>query len=133
MCPDVALVRGYLRHGGIQIHNVFITKETVAAQSLCPGPGGDVLGVAVRVVDFVPVFLQRHGDQRRGVGFGGALGVVAILPQCFGIRKILCQFCDELLLLPGGRTAVRQDLYPLPGADVFEKLFFVGIDSLLLL
>ena len=81
MRPDVALVGGHLRHGGIQIHSIFITKETVAAQSLRPGPGGDVPGVAVRGADFLPVFLQRHGDQRRGVGLGGVLSVVRVLGE----------------------------------------------------
>ena len=118
MRPDVALVGGHLRHGGVQIHNIFITKETVAAQSLRPGPGGDVPGVAVRGTDFVPVSLHRHGDQRRGVGFGRALCVVGVLRKRLHIGEVLHQFGNQLLLLAGRRTPVRQDFHPFPGSNV---------------
>ena len=118
MRPDVALVCGHLRHGNVQIHNVFITKETVIPQPFCPGPGGDVPGVAIGGADFVPVLLQCPGDQHRGIGLCRTFGVVCVLGKLLHTREVLCQLCDQLLLLAGGRTAIRQDLHLLPGSDV---------------
>ena len=128
MRPDVALVCGHLRHGSVQIHNIFITKETVAAQSLRPGPGGDVPGVAIRGADFIPVLLQCPGDQHRGIGLCWTFGVVCVLGKLLHTREVLCQLCDQLLLLAGGRTAIRQDLHPLPGSYVPQVAGTAALD-----
>ncbi|CAN3996521.1 30S ribosomal protein S15, partial [Dysosmobacter welbionis] len=54
----------------------------------------------------------------RGIGFCRLLYIVIILQQLFHIREVFCQLCDELLLLAGWRTVIRDDLHPLPCRDV---------------
>ena len=116
--PHVAGVLIQLPHCFLQIHAVLVPKEAVISQSLRPGPGGDVLHVAVRLRYRRPVFLQRLGDERRCVCLSGLGFVVRILVQLLCIRKILHQFSDELLLLSGRRTVIRDQFHALPCADV---------------
>ena len=106
--PHVAGVVVQLVHSVCQIHAVLVTEQTVVPQALCPGSGGDVLHIAVRLLHRCPVFLQCPSDERRGVCFGVLGFVVRILIQLFAIRKILHQFCDELLLFSGGRTVISE-------------------------
>ena len=120
MCPHVSGVLIQLPYCFLQIHAVLIPKEAVVTQPLRPGPGGDVLHVAIRLLHRRPVFLQCSGDERRGVCFGRLGCVVRILIQFFAIRKILHQFFDELLLLSCGWTVIWEQLHTLPRADVFQ-------------
>src|SRR5699024_12413587 len=86
--------------------------------SLRPCPGGDVLHVALLLLHRRPVFLQCPGDERRGICFGRLDFVIRILIQLLCIRKILHQFCDELLLLSCGWTVIREQLHALPCPNV---------------
>ena len=61
--PDVAGVVLQFRHGGIQIHMICITEQTVVTKTLCTRPGCDVLHVAIRLLHLLPVFLQRQRDE----------------------------------------------------------------------
>ena len=47
MRPHISVVLIQLPHGLLQIHSIFITKETVVTQPFRPGPGGDVLHIAL--------------------------------------------------------------------------------------
>src|SRR5699024_4574457 len=81
-------------------------------------PGGDVLHVAVRLLHRRPVFLQRPGNEYGGIGLGGLVLVVQILAQLLRLREIFHQFADQLLLLSGWRTVIREQFHALPCADV---------------
>ena len=63
VCPDVSGVVLQFRHGGIQIHMICITEQTVVTKTLCTRPGCDVLHVAIRLLHLLPVFLQRQRDE----------------------------------------------------------------------
>ena len=65
-----------------------------------------------------PVLLQCAGDKDRGIGLGGLVFVIGILAQLPGLREILGQFCDELLLFPGGRAVIREDGWTLEYGDL---------------
>ena len=90
----------------------------MGTDALGPWPGGDVLHVLVRLMDGIPVGFQRQRDERRGVDLGGFRQVVLVLVERLAVREVFDQFGDELLLLPCGRTVIRDKLHPLPGRDV---------------
>ena len=77
-----------------------------------------VLHVLLRLVNGIPVGFQRQRDERRGADLGGLRQVVLVLVERFAVREVFDQFGDELLLLPCGRTVIRDKLHPLPGRDV---------------
>ena len=120
VCPHISGVVLQFRHGLVQIHTALVTEQPVVTQTLRSGTGGDVPGIALRGLHLRPVLLQRQSNKGRGVGFRGMLYVVLILQQIFGVGKILYQLCDELLLLAGRRTVIRDDLHPLPRCDVLH-------------
>ena len=116
--PDVAGVVLQFRYGGVQVHTIRVTEQAMVTQSFCTRTCCDVFHVTIRLLHLLPVFLQRQGDERRGIGFCRLLYIVIILQQLFHIREVFCQLCDELLLLAGWRTVIRDDLHPLPRRDV---------------
>ena len=118
MRPDVAGVVLQFRYGGVQVHTIRVTEQAMVTQSFCTRTCCDVFHVTIRLLHLLPVFLQRQGDERRGIGFCRLLYIVIILQQLFHIREVFCQLCDELLLLAGWRTVIRDDLHPLPCRDV---------------
>ena len=65
-----------------------------------------------------PVLLQCSGDKDRGISLGGLVFVIGILPQFLGLREILGQFCDKLLLFPGWRAVIREDGWTLEYGDL---------------
>ena len=69
-------------------------------------------------MDGIPVGLENQCDERRGTDLGGLSQVVLVLVERFAVREVLDQLGDELLLLSGGRTVIRDKLHPLPGRDV---------------
>ena len=129
--PHISGVLLQLVHRCIQRDCIVVTEQTVAAQPLCPGPGGDVPGVALHGGELVPVGLQRHGDERGGIGLCRLFNVVLILIEGFAVRKIFHQFCDELLLLAGGRTVIRQQFHPFPRGDVAQVAAEGGVPAAL--
>ena len=118
MRPHISGVALQLRHGLLQRNGVVITEQAMSADALSAGAGGDVLHVLLRLVDGIPVGFQRQRDERRGVDFRGLRQVVLVLVERFAVREVFDQFGDELLLLSGGRTVIRDKLHPLPGRDV---------------
>ena len=116
--PDISGIVFQFRHGGIQIHMIRVTEQAVVTQTLRTRTCRDVLHVAIRLLHLLPVFLQRQRDERRGVGFRGLLHIVLILQQFFHIREVFRQLCDELFLLAGWRTVIRDDLHPFPRCNV---------------
>ena len=65
-----------------------------------------------------PVPLQCSGDKDRGISLGGLVFVIGILTQFLGLREILGQFCDKLLLFPGWRAVIREDGWTLEYGDL---------------
>ena len=120
MRPHVALVVLQLGHHRVEIDVVLVAEESVAAEALGAGAGGDVTSIAFHAADRRPVFLQRPRDELRGVVPGFAFGVVRELLQGLRVREVPRQFFDQLFLLSCGRAAVRQELYALTGTDVLE-------------
>ena len=118
--PHVAGVVIQFVHDSGEVNGIIVTEETVFTQPLRSRTQSDVLGVALHALHLVPVFLQRQCDERGRGCFGWVRRVVLVLHQLFGVREILHQFCDEMRLLVGGRTVIRDDLHPLPRRDVLE-------------
>ena len=118
--PHISGAAIQLVHCFLQIRIFLITEQTVVAKALRPWPGGDVLHVAIRLLHRRPVFLQCPGDERRGICFGRLDFVIRILIQLLCIRKILHQFCDELLLLSCGWTVIWEQLHTLPRSNVSQ-------------
>ena len=120
MRPHVAGVMiQFVRDSG-EVNGIIVTEEAVFPQPLRPRTQGDVLGVAIHRGEPVPIRFQRQRDERGRRCFGWVRRVVLVLHQLFGVRKILHQLCEELRLLVGGRTVIRDDLHPLPRRDVLE-------------
>ena len=103
-----------------EVNGIVITEQTVFPQPFRSGPQGDVLGVALGGREPVPIRFQRQRNERGRGCFGWVRRVVLVLHQLFCVRKILHQFCDELLLLACRWTVIRDDLHPLPCGDVLE-------------
>ena len=118
--PHISGVLFQFRHGALQVHTIFVTKQAVAAQPLCAGTGSDVPGVALHVGELVPVRLQSQCDERRCIALCGLCSIVLILIEGFAVRKIFRKFVDELLLLACGRTVVWQQFHPFPRGDVAQ-------------
>ena len=118
--PHVAGVVIQFIHDSVQIHVVIVTEETVFTETLRSRTQSDVLGVALHRGEPVPIRFQCQRDERRRTRLGRMRCVVLVFHQLFCVRKILHQFCDELRLLLGGRTVIRDDLHPLPRGDVLE-------------
>ena len=118
MGPDVSGVVLQLVHRCIQIDPIAVSEQTVFTQTFRAGTGGDVLHVPFRLHHRIPIGFESQRDERRGVGLGGLVHVVAVLIQFFDLWEILHQFCDELLLLSCGGTVIRDDFHPLTGSDV---------------
>ena len=116
--PHIFLARLKLLRHLFQIHIVLVAEQAVAAYALHARPGGDVLRVDVTLLNVRPVILQRPADERRGVDFGRAVVVAAVLRQLFCGRKIFCQFGDQQLLLFCSGTAVGHQLHPFPCGNV---------------
>ena len=120
MRPHVAgVVIQFIRDSG-EVNGIVITEQAVFPQPLRSRTQGDVLGVALHRGEPVPIRFQRQRDECGRRCFCRVRDVVLVLHQLFCVRKILHQFCDELRLLLGGRTVIRDDLHPLPRRDVLE-------------
>ena len=118
--PHVAGVAiQFIRDSG-EVNGIIVTEETVFPQPFRPRTQGDVLGVTFHALYPIPIRFQRQCDECGRGCFGWVRRVVLVLHQLFCVRKILHQFRDELRLLLGGRTVIRDDLYPLPRGDVLE-------------
>ena len=110
--PHISGVALQFLHGFLQRDRFLITEQTVCADALGTGTGGDVLHVLLRLVNGIPVGFQRQRDERRGADLGGLRQVVLVLIERLAVREVLDQFDDELLLLSGGRTVIRDKLHP---------------------
>ena len=118
--PHISGVLLQFLHRFFQRHAVAVPEQTVGTQPLRPGPGGDILQILLRLPERVPVGFQRQSEEGGGRRLGG-LGLVArILVEGFGVREVLHQLGDELLLLACGRTVIRKNFYPLPRCDVAQ-------------
>ena len=120
MRPHVSGVAFQFFHGFLQRDCILITEQTVSADALRARTGGDILHVLFRLVDGIPVGLQRQRDERRGADLSGLRQVVLVLIERLAVRKVLDQFSGELLLLSCGRTVIWDKLHPLPGCDVAQ-------------
>lgn len=118
MRPHVSGVALQFFHGFLQRDCILITEQTVSADALRARTGGDILHVLFRLVDGIPVGFQRQRDERRGADLGGFCQVVLILIERLAVREVFDQLGDQLLLLSGGRTVIRDKLHPLPRCDV---------------
>ena len=67
--PDVAGVVLQFRYGGVQVHTIRVTEQAMVTQSFCTRTCCDVFHVTIRLLHLLPVFLQRQGDERRGIFF----------------------------------------------------------------
>ena len=104
--PDVSGVVFQFRHGGVQIHMICVAKQAMVTQPLCTRPGCDVLHVSIRLLHLLPVFLQRQGDERRGVGLCWMCCVVLVLQQSFTSGKSFVSFAMSCSCLRvGGRSS----------------------------
>lgn len=65
--PDVAGVVLQFRYGGVQVHTIRVTEQAMVTQSFCTRTCCDVFHVTIRLLHLLPVFLQRQGDERRGI------------------------------------------------------------------
>ena len=118
--PHISRVVLQFFHGLAQRDRFLITEQTVGTNAFSTRTGGDVLHVLVRLMDGIPVGLESQRDERRGVDLGGFRQVVLVLVERLAVREVFDQLGDELLLLSGGRTVIRDELHPLPGRDVAQ-------------
>ena len=116
--PHIAGVVLQFRHSLIQIHMIFVTEQTVRAESLHARAGCNVIHVCIRLLDGIPLVFQCRRDNYRGVNLVGVFLVLIVLVGSFQIRKVIHQLCDELFLLTSGRTIIRYQFHAITGRDV---------------
>ena len=61
--PYVAGVVLQFGHGGVQVHMIRVTEQSMVTQTLGTGAGGDIFHVSIRLLHLLPVLLQRKRDQ----------------------------------------------------------------------
>ena len=88
MRPHISGVVLQFFHGFLQRDCILITEQTVSADALRARTGGDILHVLFRLVDGIPVGLQRQRDERRGVDFGGLRQVALVLVERFAVWEV---------------------------------------------
>ena len=88
MRPHISGVVLQFFHGFLQRDCILITEQTVSTDALRARTGGDILHVLFRLVDGIPVGLQRQRDERRGVDFGGLRQVVLVLVERFAVWEV---------------------------------------------
>ena len=80
----------------------------------------DVLHVAIPASNFVSVGIQCGGDQSGGTTRGRSFGVIFILIQLFGIRKITEQISEQCFLIFCHGATAFQYLHPLSRRNIFH-------------
>ena len=118
--PNISGVALQFFHGLVQRDCILITEQTVCADALGAGTGGDVLHVLLRLVNGIPVGFESQRDERRGVDLRRLRQIVLVFVERLAVREVLDQFGDELLLLVRGRTVIRNNFNPLPRCDVAQ-------------
>ena len=118
--PDVSGAAVHLCHCRIQVDRILVTEQPMFSHPLRARSGCDVLGIAVDLLHFAPVFLHRQREKLRGVELCRVRRVISVFQERFRIRKILRELFDELRLPFRRRSVVRQDLHSFARGDVAQ-------------
>ena len=91
-CPDPAVMTVQFLYRCRKGYRVTVAEQPVFTLTLHTRTGGDVLHVAVRILNRVGVGVQRHGDECGSIAEGGSCQIVLVLEQLLCIREVAEQF-----------------------------------------